>query len=346
MGVSTKPVKIHPAKRRKRKGSSKWVKKTAALKHYNVQNTAKKSTPLSYSKYTKYQHVLKPKAMLPKHMIEITPNTQHPVTLSYLVFLMVIITGSAITIGVVAAGGGKNLFPGLTGGPSFTISASVGQYAVYQTTMNGQTSYDKYVVTAIDTSNANRIVITFDVYNSSSPDDFSGSPRTTQINVTNTATDVSVSGAGFAGAGGTPGSYRGGGGGNFGGGNFGGGNYGGNGNYTPPSGGFGGFQGRGGFGGLTGTQVLVAEQSDFTTYQSQLESQSSGAASGNTITVTTQTKSVQMTTTGSTGSMTMDRDMEYSPNGLLLKSTTTTSFNGNTITTETDLMGDYSNIPQ
>ena len=95
------------------------------------------------------------------------------------------------------------------------------------------------------------------------------------------------------------------------------------------------------------SQILMPKGFDFTNYQNQLQEQYSNTNSqfSSGATVTTQTNSIDVTMTGSDGSVMMNRYTEYSPNGVLVKATVETNFNGSSSQTETDLLGDYTTIP-
>lgn len=326
------------ARRRKRKGSSKWVKKSAALKHHDLKDASRTSfSPMGRSKYEKFEMERRsPVGSTSRNKIEIKP---HRVSVYFIAWMIVWIVGAGVFIGIMVSNGsfGSSSING-AGQSSFSIAASTGEYATYEETSNGQVNYYRYVITNIE-NNGNIIYVTCDIYNDTTlaAGAFSGTPQTMTFNLTNTFTDVSMGmngvgrGGGFNYQGGAPsGGFSSGGVSPY------------NGTYTP--GNFGFQRGMGMF----ASRILVPRESDLSAYQDELQSQyTSSSSSGNqymnsgSTTVTCSAKSITIVTSG--GYMDMTRETTYTASGLLqsqVTSTTGGSSSGFSMNSDLELLTD------
>ena len=94
-------------KRRKRKGSSKWVRNAAKFKHYEVQNA---TSPIGNAKYGKYELVEKERPKLPStgsftpnnNKREIVPKKGKGVSVYYVAWIIGCLVVGGIVIGVLS----------------------------------------------------------------------------------------------------------------------------------------------------------------------------------------------------------------------------------------------------
>ncbi len=312
-------------RRKKRRGPSKWVKNTNAIKYYKLKRRTSIQPGSVNRGSAKYQLVPRSKP----RGYKIAPRQQIRVTTSYLVWAIIWIVVPSTIIGIASLPATPIIEP-------FSVVVSTGDYATYKVTIQEgdeaeeywEVNYYKYLVMSVEEhEDTNSYLIRFNVYNSTDLV-FNSTPRAQMLNLTNTILDVSTQmsmGGGrmqgiMGGSGGFPS-------GEFPSGELPSG--------EPPSGvqspsafSSGGFRG-----GTTISQILVPEEFDFTEYQDDIEEQYSEMSSiisslssdedfsdsSKTVTIETSTKKIQAIMYSSESIISMDQYSEYSLKGLLIK---------------------------